>query len=719
MATTKNIVFKIDIEGTGKAEQSLEGLENRIDKLKELRQGEQIGSQAFNDLSRDIQKAESAIKNVELQFESLDFEQKLTAGTDAVVGIAGGFAAAQGAAALFGAESEAVEVALTKVAAALTISMGLRDFANGIIALRKFSKAQKIAAVATRIFNAAMAANPIGLIIVAIAALIAGIMALIGWFSRSASASEIAYKKEQEATENLIKEKEKEIKLINKKIERAKLASKIAQAALSDELKLARANNASKEDLLLIENKLRKEKADALLEEMRGNKAIIAGNKELTDQIHRQLLTAKVLKKQNNLTDEQAEDALEKGELSVQKSIESQKLQIRQKEILIEINKIKTEQEIAGIEFIQDKEDDADKKNKDRNSKKGKRGDEALELARQQRQAEEADLNAFYAAIEEAETEHFDSFKTTQELEKQKVKDKFFNLIELAKKYGQDTSLLEKARTKAIADIDKAAADEAKVIADEAIAQAELDFAEFLMAKEELENEFLDSQLSIKDQEINAVRDKYNEMILLAEEYGEDTKTLEEARASEIAEIEKRIRTEKLQQGLTAASGFATSLTSLNDAVLANQVKGLEEGDARRVEFERKAFERSKKLQIAQALISAAQGVVSILSTPSLLPIPIAGVFKAIQIGILAATTAAQISKIKSAQFGGGGGGSIGSAGGGGASAGAGGVPINNISNTASLIDQNQQNVTQVVVVETDITNTQNTVAAVTESATF
>jgi hypothetical protein len=61
MAVQKNIVFKVDIEGTGKAEDSLKGLESRIDKLKELRQGEQIGSKAFNDLSRDIQKAEAAI----------------------------------------------------------------------------------------------------------------------------------------------------------------------------------------------------------------------------------------------------------------------------------------------------------------------------------------------------------------------------------------------------------------------------------------------------------------------------------------------------------------------------------------------------------------------------------------------------------------------------------------------------------------------------------
>ena len=186
---------------------------------------------------------------------------------------------------------------------------------------------------------------------------------------------------------------------------------------------------------------------------------------------------------------------------------------------------------------------------------------------------------------------------------------------------------------------------------------------------------------------------------------------------AEIAELDAKQSAERIaktNQGLGAASTAADGLMALNDVVLANQIKGLKEGDARRAEFERKAFERQKKLQIAQALISAAQGVVSIFSQP-LKPLPL----KIIEVVSLAATTAAQISKIKATQFNGGGSGSIGSVGAGGASDGANGVPINNISNTASLIDQEQQNVTQVVVVETDITNTQNTVAAVTESATF
>jgi hypothetical protein len=55
-----------------------------------------------------------------------------------------------------------------------------------------------------------------------------------------------------------------------------------------------------------------------------------------------------------------------------------------------------------------------------------------------------------------------------------------------------------------------------------------------------------------------------------------------------------------------------------------------------------------------------------------------------------------------------------------GASAGGGGVPLNNISNTASLVDQQQQEITtQVVVLESDITTTQENVTTVSELSSF
>ncbi len=56
----------------------------------------------------------------------------------------------------------------------------------------------------------------------------------------------------------------------------------------------------------------------------------------------------------------------------------------------------------------------------------------------------------------------------------------------------------------------------------------------------------------------------------------------------------------------------------------------------------------------------------------------------------------------------------------GGATAGASGSQINQVSNTATLLDQSQQNLTQrVVVLESDITGAQDSVTAVESLSTF
>ena len=171
MAEEEKIDIKVEIEAS-QAQKTLGGLEGSIEKLKELQQGEDIGSKAFNDLGRAIQKAENKIKDVDLAFESLDFEQKLTAGSDAIVGIAGGFAAAEGAAALFGAESEALEKTLAKVAGALALTQGLRDLANGAIALKKLGVAAEIARKAQAALNKSILANPFVGFAVAIGAVV-------------------------------------------------------------------------------------------------------------------------------------------------------------------------------------------------------------------------------------------------------------------------------------------------------------------------------------------------------------------------------------------------------------------------------------------------------------------------------------------------------------------------------------------------------------------
>jgi hypothetical protein len=103
--------------------------------------------------------------------------------------IGGAFQAAQGAMALFGTESAAVQKAIQNVIAVQGIMNGVQTVANALnkntvagmylrMGLEKLQKASTIAMAAVqRTLNAAMAANPIGLIVVGIGLLIAAFVA--------------------------------------------------------------------------------------------------------------------------------------------------------------------------------------------------------------------------------------------------------------------------------------------------------------------------------------------------------------------------------------------------------------------------------------------------------------------------------------------------------------------------------------------------------------
>src|ERR1051325_750034 len=115
--------------------------------------------------------------------------------------VAGGFAVAQGAAALFGDESEELQKTLLKVNAAMAILQGLQTVGNAVqkegAVVQLFSNSQRIignaqlavenglqstsvvvrlaAAAAQRILNAAMAANPILLFVSALIVVVSAI----------------------------------------------------------------------------------------------------------------------------------------------------------------------------------------------------------------------------------------------------------------------------------------------------------------------------------------------------------------------------------------------------------------------------------------------------------------------------------------------------------------------------------------------------------------
>ncbi len=184
----KTIAFDIEIDARAAAS-TIGGLEDGIASMREDLAGLKIGSDEFNRMAASIQKAESRVKDLDLQFEALDFEQKLTAGFDALSGVAGAFAAAEGASALFGAESEALEETLIRVSGALALAQGLRDIGNGIVAFRKMggavavlNKATKVATVVQKAFNVALKDSPVFLLFGVLTAVAGAVYGLVKAF---------------------------------------------------------------------------------------------------------------------------------------------------------------------------------------------------------------------------------------------------------------------------------------------------------------------------------------------------------------------------------------------------------------------------------------------------------------------------------------------------------------------------------------------------------
>lgn len=198
-----------------------------------------------NELKKEISDA----KNIA---EAFNKNAKFEAIKGAVQGLAGGFAGIQGAMALFGAESEDVNKTLLKVQSALALSEGIENVMGAVTAFKNLGNVmktvpiiQKTITAAQKLWNLAMEASPIGLLIAGITSLIAAGAALVSWFKSSAAASAANAKAVSESTSTLERQ-EKQIARNNFEFERnqnqqlamAKASGMSAKAIRELELKM-------------------------------------------------------------------------------------------------------------------------------------------------------------------------------------------------------------------------------------------------------------------------------------------------------------------------------------------------------------------------------------------------------------------------------------------------------------------------------------------------
>jgi hypothetical protein len=202
--------------GTPQAEKQFKTLKGELRALTDqIARAKANGADFGDEYERLVQKAgdlRDAVGDVNNEIKTAGSDTRSLDGLISVTtGVAGGFAAAQGAAALFGDESEEMQETLLRVNAAMSILQGLQSIQNVLqkdsaasmlvlnvqhkirnaqISLENALTSKSIivrfgAAAAQRVLNLAMAANPIGLVVVALS----GLITLLATYGRSAAAA--------------------------------------------------------------------------------------------------------------------------------------------------------------------------------------------------------------------------------------------------------------------------------------------------------------------------------------------------------------------------------------------------------------------------------------------------------------------------------------------------------------------------------------------------
>jgi len=259
MATTTEVGVKITVDGS-EATKSVGSIKSQ---LKEATAELIAMREKFGDTSDEAVKAakkvaglKDSIGDAKAMADAFNPDAKFKAFGSALQGVAGGFSAVQGAMGLMGSESEDVEKVLLRVNSAMALSQGVNSvleakdaFKNLGAVVKSFSIVQKIVTAGQWLWNAAMAANPVGAIVVVIAALIAGIVALTSYFMSNAKA----------ARENAKAVKENANALEQQKKATAKASDEL-QRAQSYQLAMAKANGETTKSIRALELKLIDEK---------------------------------------------------------------------------------------------------------------------------------------------------------------------------------------------------------------------------------------------------------------------------------------------------------------------------------------------------------------------------------------------------------------------------------------------------------------------------
>lgn len=458
MAIKKTVEIDVDVI---KANGGLESFKNNFIKAEEaakslrtqMREAQQevaLLSEKFGATSREaVEAAKKAailkdkIGDAKTLTDAFNPDAKFKALSGSLVGVAGGFSVVTGLMGTLGTESKGTTDALLKVQSAMAIASGAQAIGESIdqfkqlgAVVKSYSLVQKISTAAQWLWNAAMAANPIGAIVVAITALIAAGYALVSMFKASNDAAE----KSAAANKSLTKELENYTKA-------TKLANDESQLQRDNQLAVAKAKGESTKAIrtlsielanqLIAEKKLNAETAQsiyfsALKNEQADEDSEVAKEntkkaKELLDKATQDYSTAILDRKKLRLTN-QVQEIQEQTDAN-KKTVEDAK---KHHDELLSALKKANEERIA--EFLRLKRAETDILNQ-----------AALDR-------EKADTDFFNAEMEARKNNELAKI-TEKEADLERLRLKYEAQLEYAKKNNLDASGLEDEKANAINDI--------------------------------------------------------------------------------------------------------------------------------------------------------------------------------------------------------------------------------------------------------------------------
>jgi hypothetical protein len=430
----------IDIKIQGNADEAVGSLRSQLRaaqaEVAELSNKFGATSQEAINAAKRAGQLKDQIGDAKALTDAFNPDAKFKSLSASLAGVAGGFAVVQGGMALLGTESKEVEKTLLKVQGAMALSQGLQTIGESVdsfkqlgAVVKSYTIVQRVSTVLQAAFNAVMAANPIGAIVVAVTALVAAGYALVKMFQASSEET----KRSEQAHKALGKE-------LKTQVEAQKNATIEADLSRDAQLKMAKASGQSADEIRKLSVELANQEvaqkiANAQTLRAIAIEAIRVANLEDASESQKEL--AKNALKEFNDANEAAKTAL-----------------INRRKLLIDNRVAEIQEQTDLTTKANEKEKEAAAKKLQELKDRLKKDAEELKAALQsQKDATLANELEITKAIGDAQDKNAEAFMTRSEIEERAVNDKYFRLIELAKQQGKDTLDLEISQANEINDI--------------------------------------------------------------------------------------------------------------------------------------------------------------------------------------------------------------------------------------------------------------------------